>query len=256
MTPLRRVVNRVLAWSLPVAGAVVGLATAAVVVPGDEPAAAAPITPIVVTSTSLPSPIVGSVPAPAPPTTATTTSTTTAPAPPPPDDLAPTRVRIAKIDVDANIIDLGINPDRTLEVPKDFDDTGWYTGRSVPGEVGPSVVVGHVDSARYGPAVFYRLRELSAGDTVEIDRSDGTVAVFRITHSVLVYKSEFPTQDVYGLTDAPELRLITCGGSFVNGSHTKNLIHYGVHLGNFDSSTDLRSLYGSGPDNPFVGHRV
>ncbi len=62
---------------------------------------------------------------------------------PPPD--RPTKVRIASIGVDATIIDLGLNPDRTLEVPEDIRLTGWWTGRSVPGEDGPSIVVGHID---------------------------------------------------------------------------------------------------------------
>lgn len=262
MTPTRRVFSRVLTWSLLLGGAIVMLATAAVILPGQgvESAAATPPPPTTTTSTpTTTAPIEEPVAAPIP----TSTTSTTAPddeepspePPPAPENLAPTRVRIPSIGVDATIIDLGLNPDRTLEVPKDFDDTGWYTGRSVPGEIGPGVVVGHVDSAAYGPAVFYRLRELVPGDLVEIDRSDGSVAVFRVTDMVLVHKDDFPTQDVYGLTDQPTLRLITCGGRFdkATRSHIKNLIIYAEHLGN---RTHLLSPYGSGRDNPIIGHRI
>lgn len=151
------------------------------------------------------------------------------------DAVEPLRVRIPGIEVDAPIIELGLNGDGTLEVPSDFDDTGWYTGRSVPGELGPSVVVGHVDSTR-GPAVFFRLRDLEVGDRIQIDRSDGLVAWFEVTETILVDKDEFPTDDVYDATETPELRLITCGGGFDRGerSYLGNLIVYAEHIGNYE----------------------
>jgi hypothetical protein len=148
-------------------------------------------------------------------------------------DGKPVRVRIPEIGVDADIIDLGLRDDGSLEVPSDFAQTGWYTGRSVSGEPGPSVVVGHVDS-KSGPAVFYHLEALEEGHTVEIYRSDGSVAFFRVTSSVLVDKDEFPTEQVYGDTVEPTLRLITCGGDFNSSvrSYEGNLIVFAEHLGN------------------------
>jgi sortase (surface protein transpeptidase) len=157
----------------------------------------------------------------------------------PSDDVYPMRVRIPSIDVDADVIDLGLNTDGTLEVPSDFGLSGWYTGRSAPGELGPSVVVGHVDSWN-GPAVFYRLRDLEAGNLIEIDRSDGLVALFRVDDVVLVDKDEFPTEQVYGATEQPTLRLITCGGGFDEAarSYLGNLIIYAQHLGNYPAPPD------------------
>lgn len=157
----------------------------------------------------------------------------------PGDDVYPVRVRIPSIDVDADVIDLGLNTDGTLEVPSEFGLTGWYTGRSAPGELGPSVVVGHVDSWT-GPAVFFRLRDLDAGDLIEIDRSDGLVALFRVDDVVLVDKDEFPTEQVYGATGEPTLRLITCGGGFDEAarSYLGNLIIYAQHLGNYPALAD------------------
>ena len=149
------------------------------------------------------------------------------------DDVRPERVLIPAIDVDADVIDLGLNPDRTLEVPTDFAETGWYTGRSVPGAVGPSVVVGHVDSFS-GPAVFFRLQDLEAGHIIEIHRSDGVVAHFRVTETKMVDKDEFPTAEVYGPTEAPTLRLITCGGDFDRSarSYEGNLLVFAEHIEN------------------------
>lgn len=149
------------------------------------------------------------------------------------EDVYPVRVLIPEIGVDADIIDLGLNEDGTLEVPKDFEKTGWYTGRSVPGDVGPGVVVGHIDSTT-GPAVFYRLRDLEVGHTIEIHRSDGVIALFKVSGTELVLKDEFPTQQVYGSTAEPTLRLITCGGSFDRSvqSYKGNQIVYAEHIGN------------------------
>ncbi len=154
---------------------------------------------------------------------------------PPPD--RPTKVRIASIGVDATIIDLGLNPDRTLEVPEDIRLTGWWTGRSVPGEDGPSIVVGHIDSAAQGAGVFFRLRELDVGDVIHVERSDGSIAEFRVTETELVLKDEFPTEKVYGSTEGSQLRLITCGGSFDRsaGSYLGNLIVYAEHVGTTES---------------------
>lgn len=150
-----------------------------------------------------------------------------------PGSVQPERVIIPAIGVDADVIELGLNPDRTLEVPSDFDTTGWYTGRSVPGEPGPSVIAGHVDTTD-GPAVFYRLRDLDPGDVIEITRSDGISARFEVTETRLVEKTEFPTEAVYGPVEGAALRLITCGGTYdqEQRSYRSNLVVFADHVGN------------------------
>ncbi len=139
----------------------------------------------------------------------------------------PVRIEIPSIGVRAPIIRLGLNPDRTLEVPTDYGDTGWWTGGSRPGETGPAVIVGHVDS-QTGPAVFYRLGELRKGDKVVVIRRDGSRARFTVQGSERFPKDEFPTARVYGRTDGPTLRLITCGGAFDSstGHYVDNTIVY------------------------------
>jgi hypothetical protein len=139
----------------------------------------------------------------------------------------PVRVEIPAIGVRARIIRLGLNPDRTLEVPTDFGDAGWWSGGPRPGEPGPAVIVGHVDSYT-GPAVFYRLRELRLRDTVIVLRRDGTRARFSVIGSEQYPKSDVPTGRVYGRTVGPTLRLITCGGAFdrSSGHYLDNTVVY------------------------------
>ncbi len=130
---------------------------------------------------------------------------------------APVRIEIPAIGVAAPVDPIGLQGDGSLEVPTDFGRIGWYTGRPAPGDVGPAIVVGHVDSRR-GPAVFYRLRELAAGAEVVVHRADGSRVVFTVHGSARHPKSEFPTDAVYGPTPERALRLITCGGSFDHSS--------------------------------------
>ena len=139
----------------------------------------------------------------------------------PPGD--PLRVRIPAIGVVAPLVSLGISADGTLEVPR-YEEAGWYGGGSRPGDPGPAVIVAHVDSVA-GPAVFYRLKDLGPGDVVHVDYRDGSVT-FAVRESHSFAKSRFPTAAVYGATDRPELRLVTCGGTFnrSTGSYDSNLV--------------------------------
>jgi hypothetical protein len=150
--------------------------------------------------------------------------------PPPPGGVQPARVRIPAIDVDASVVDLGLNPDRTLEVPQDAETTGWWSGGTRPGASGPAVVVGHVDSET-GPAVFYRLGDLDPGDRIDVVGADGTVVPYRVDALETHPKDEFPTSAVYGPTQGPALRLVTCGGEFDDGSqhYRDNTIAYATY---------------------------
>lgn len=125
----------------------------------------------------------------------------------------PRGVHIDRLGIGSPLVGLEVQGDGTLQVPDDYDTAGWHRAGTAPGEVGPAVVVGHVDSYE-GPAVFYRLRELQPGDRVTIDRVDGSVVVFEVYGQETVSKDAFPTERVYGPTEGPELRLVTCGGRF------------------------------------------
>lgn len=123
-------------------------------------------------------------------------------------------LRVPSIDVEARVIRLGLEPNRELEVPTDYDEAGIWAGGPQPGEEGAAVIAGHIDSRETGPAVFYRLDELSAGDRIEIVDESGTRTEFTVDHLEEHPKDDFPTQAVYGWTPEPELRLITCSGDF------------------------------------------
>lgn len=130
----------------------------------------------------------------------------------------PTHLRISRVGIDTDVISLGLNPDRTVEVPPATVDApaGWYRNLASPGERGPAVILGHLDSPS-DHGVFFNLGALRAGDAVEVTRRDGSVARFTVDMVAAYRRGAFPTAGVYGRTDAPALRLVTCGGTFSPG---------------------------------------
>lgn len=132
----------------------------------------------------------------------------------------PAVIRIPRLEVEASIIPLGLNDDGSIEVPEDPDQAGWWLGGPEPGETGPAVILGHVDSQEEGPAVFFYLQYLDAGDEIHIDRVDGSTITYVVESTEHHNKDEFPTEAVYGPTEAPTLRLVTCGGDFDFGVRT------------------------------------
>lgn len=148
----------------------------------------------------------------APDATPEPTATTDIPEFVPPTGIVPARIEIPTIGVDAPTIDLslaGAEP----EVPVDFDDTGWYTQTRLPGEIGPAVIAGHIDS-RSGPAVFARLDQLVPGDEIVVYDDRGESRTFEVVDAAQYPKGDLP-DSVFGFgTPEPELRLITCGGTF------------------------------------------
>jgi sortase (surface protein transpeptidase) len=139
---------------------------------------------------------------------------------------SPVRIAIPKIAVNAEIEPLHRGADGTLDTPPQWNDAGWYADGVVPGQRGPAVIVGHVDSARNGPAVFYGLPRLRRGDNVVVETSDGQNHRFVVDTTRAFAKTGFPTDLVYGPTPLAELRLITCTGAFDRTAHSyrENLI--------------------------------
>jgi sortase (surface protein transpeptidase) len=139
----------------------------------------------------------------------------------------PVSLSIPAIDVHTTIITLGVTAQGTLQVPTSTSVAGWYTGSPRPGDVGSSIIAGHIDSY-LGPGVFFRLRLLVPGNLVYVREADGRLAVFRVTSVHMYPKNHFPTATVYGPSPDAELRLITCGGVFdqATGSYLSNVVAY------------------------------
>ena len=166
---------------------------------------------------SVPAPSGSAAPAPGP---------SPAPAAPPPVSLT-----IPAIGVHTKLIRLGITTQGTLQVPTVTSVAGWYTGSPRPGEVGSSVIAGHIDSY-LGPGIFYRLGDMRPGQRIYVRRGNGSLAVFSVTAVQQYPKDRFPTSEVYGPAPDAELNLITCGGTFdyTTRSYLSNTVVYSTEI--------------------------
>ncbi|MFJ4806720.1 class F sortase [Streptomyces murinus] len=140
----------------------------------------------------------------------------------------PTGLRIPSAGVDAkSMLNLGMDGDQELQVPPvdKANEPGWWTGGVTPGEKGVSVIVAHYDTAK-GPALMKNVAKVKVGDSIEVPRADGSTAMFKVREIQQVNKKNFPTDKVYGKTNRPELRLLTCGGPIKDGHRTDNIVLY------------------------------
>jgi sortase (surface protein transpeptidase) len=143
----------------------------------------------------------------------------------------PVALRIPAIGIRTRLIRLGITRQGKLQVPSSPSVAGWYTSSPRPGEIGSSIIAGHIDSY-LGPGIFYRLRELHPGNWIYVRQADGKLATFRVTGVHQYPKAHFPTAAVFGPAPDAELRLITCGGTFNYATHNylSNVVVYGTEV--------------------------
>jgi hypothetical protein len=152
------------------------------------------------------------------------------PAPTDPAPLGPSRpvtIAIPAIGVHAPVNPIGLAADGTLAVPQPgphLDQAAWFENSPTPGQPGPAIIEGHVDSVE-GPSVFFELGGIHPGDRVVVRRADDRVLTFKVDAVRDFPKTRFPTRLVYGghALSRPTLRLITC-------SDYDSAIHH--HLGN------------------------
>jgi LPXTG-site transpeptidase (sortase) family protein len=166
-------------------------------------------------------------------TPTTVSSTQAAPKPnkpkPKPRELSPELadpaiVSVPAVNISAKLQPLHLDTDGRLVAP-DYGIAGWYAAGPEPGEPGPAVIAGHLDST-VGPDMFYTLGQIKAGERILVDLTDGSKLAFRVVDIKEFPVDDFPTSKVYGATNKPELRLITCAGDYdySAGHYKDNLV--------------------------------
>jgi sortase (surface protein transpeptidase) len=144
----------------------------------------------------------------------------------------PVSLQVPTIGVSTSLSALGLNATGTVQVPTDDEQPGWYELGPTPGQIGSSVILGHVDTFK-GPGVFFRLRTLEAGDQVDVTLADGTVVRFAVSTVAQYTKAHFPDQEVYASHGFSGLQLVTCGGTFDSqtGHYLSNIVVYTTLVG-------------------------
>jgi sortase (surface protein transpeptidase) len=146
----------------------------------------------------------------------------------------PINISIPAVNIQASVTPVGQAADGAIQMPPILDwTTGWYKYSPTPGQIGPAIIVGHVDNYK-SIWVFWRLRYLQPGNDIYISRADGSVVHFKVTALEQFSQANFPTQEVYGNINYPGLRLITCGGTFskVTESYDQNTVVYATMVNN------------------------
>jgi sortase (surface protein transpeptidase) len=139
----------------------------------------------------------------------------------------PVSIRIPAIGVSVSLSQLGLNADKSAQVPTKYEEPGWFKLGPTPGQMGSAVILGHVDD-KQGPAVFFKVNTLKAGDTVDVSLTNGVVSHFVVRTVETYSKSAFPATKVYASQGYSALQLVTCGGKFdkATGHYESNVVAY------------------------------
>ncbi|MHB8334566.1 MAG: class F sortase [Acidimicrobiales bacterium] len=168
----------------------------------------------------------------APPRSSTRPSTDAVPRrTPAPARSVPMRLSVPNIGINIAVGRLGLDANGQVMVPATAHTVGWYVHGPTPGQIGSAVILGHVDSY-LGPGVFFYLRNLVAGDSIQVTLADGSVVSFRVNRVEQYSKSAFPDRLVYGSHGTRSLQLVTCGGTFdhATGSYESNIVVFSTFV--------------------------
>lgn len=128
--------------------------------------------------------------------------------------LVPATLKIQKLQIDAEVEEVGLTRERAMDVPREEMNVAWFEPGFEPGQKGNAVIAGHFDKKNGDPSVFYNLKELEKGDEIEVEDKDGNKLVFEVTGSTIYANAEFPVQEIFGASNESRLNLITCEGTF------------------------------------------
>lgn len=212
--------------ALPVALAVVGLATLTAC-GGSDDAARSSSTPPPATSsttragTTTPSSTTSST------STSTKPSTTSTSATPTNRTVrsgVPNRLEMPSLSFDQPVRALGLTNGAINPPPHVVQ---WYTGSARPGTRGIAVIAGHVGAYAGRAGIFSPLPRLSVGDRITIGYSGGGEQTFRVYDKAAVGKKALQRDArVWGRSSKPVVALITCdsGAPSVGGHSVRNYV--------------------------------
>lgn len=127
----------------------------------------------------------------------------------------PAVLRGAHLPGDVGLVPVGVSDGGAMEIPRSGGQVGWYRFGAAPGDrAGSAVLAGHVDTFGEGPGALAATTSLEVGDSLQVQRADGSLVDYAVTARVLTGKDDLPTEDLFTRTGAPRLVLITCGGGW------------------------------------------
>jgi LPXTG-site transpeptidase (sortase) family protein len=129
----------------------------------------------------------------------------------------PTRLVVAGTSIDVSVVAVGMGAGNEMEIPDSIDRAGWYRHGPAPGDqTGTAVIAAHVDTLS-GLAPFSELRQLRPDTRITVERADAKTLTYRVSEIELMEKDEFDAADVFRRDGKPQLKLVTCGGEWLDG---------------------------------------
>ncbi len=156
--------------------------------------------------------------------------------PAPRGDFNGQRLLIPSIGVDAEFSFKQVPPSGQMPNPNGPTDVAYYDfGQwpgmgGVPGLGGNVVLAGHVDYIRYGPAVFWDLAQVKAGDRIQIRMKDGAVIEYQVEFNKTFEVGNADWSSIVAATGDESVTLITCGGEFEAGHYSDRRIVWGRRI--------------------------
>ena len=146
----------------------------------------------------------------------------------------PVSVSLPALNVDsAEVVEVGLDDNRAVDIPDDVQQVGWYGKGPRPGEDGNAFMTSHIDSRTQGRGVLFDLRRSEPGDPVIVTHADGTTSEWEVVARERIEKGSYPMEQVFRFDGPPGLVIDTCGGSFnqATGSYEQIDIIYAVPAG-------------------------
>jgi sortase A len=134
------------------------------------------------------------------------------------EGITPSRVQIPSMDIDTNVIPVGLLENGEMEVPEETDVVGWYNRGVKVGAKGNAVLAGHVDSKK-GPAIFFYLKNIKVGEKIIVTNEKGMERIFEVKSKESYPSDEAPIEKIFGPSDIRNLNVITCTGTFNHDEH-------------------------------------
>ncbi len=134
---------------------------------------------------------------------------------------------IPRLNIKTEVTQLVVDKNNQIQSPNNIYNAGWYTATSLPGQPGAMFVDGHVASWT-ADGVFYNLKTLKPGDSMEIVRGDNKVFTYRVNKLIVYNATNVDMKQVLSPITAgtSALNIMTCTGTVANGAYTERLVVY------------------------------
>lgn len=130
----------------------------------------------------------------------------------------PMRLKIPSINVDSSFEYVGLTHEGAVGAPQNPINAAWFDVGPRPGDIGNSIITGHINWYNGVTGVFADLDQLKPGDKITVLDDKGAVITFVVRGSQ-IYDATAEVVNVFSSSDGKaHLNLITCDGVWVKSA--------------------------------------